>query len=44
MKYVDIYEIERKTEDKLKAEELWGESEGGFDQRAHMHKFFRKGD
>lgn len=44
MNCVDIYDIERKTEDKLRAEELQAGSRGGSDQRAHMHKFFREGD
>lgn len=44
MNCVDIYDIERETEDKLRAEELRGGSGGGYDQRAHMHKFFREGD
>lgn len=44
MKYFDRYKIERKIEDKSRAEELQGGNRGGYDQRAHMHKFFRKGD
>lgn len=44
MKYFDRYKIEKKTEANSRAEELRGGNGGGYDQHAHMHKFFRKGD